>query len=78
MYFIHPSSSLFLNDYRAAERCQLEKRKTINGEDIIWAMEALGFDQYSQLMKIYLHRYKEVNLSPLFLIYIILFLDNQI
>ena len=46
--------------FRAAERCQLEKRKTINGEDIIWAMEALGFDQYSQLMKIYLHRYKEV------------------
>lgn len=45
---------------RASERCQLEKRKTINGEDIIWAMEALGFDQYSQLMKIYLHRYKEV------------------
>ena len=45
---------------RAADRCQQEKRKTINGEDIIWAMEALGFDQYSQLMKIYLQRYKEV------------------
>jgi hypothetical protein len=46
--------------FRAADRCQLEKRKTINGEDIIWAMEALGFDQYSQLMKIYIHRFKEV------------------
>lgn len=41
----------------------MEKRKTINGDDIIWAMEALGFDQYSQLMKIYLHRYKEVYLK---------------
>lgn len=26
----------------------------------MWAFEALGFDQYSHLMKIYLQRYKEV------------------
>ena len=44
----------------AGERCQQEKRKTINGEDIVWAMEALGFDQYGQLMKLYLQKYKEV------------------
>ncbi len=44
----------------AGERCQQEKRKTINGEDIVWAMEALGFDQYAQLMKLYLQKYKEV------------------
>jgi histone H3/H4 len=44
----------------ASDRCQQEKRKTINGEDIIWAMEALGFDQYGQLMKLYLQKYKEV------------------
>lgn len=44
----------------ASDRCQQEKRKTINGEDIVWAMEALGFDQYSQLMKLYLQKYKEV------------------
>jgi len=45
---------------RAGERCHQEKRKTINGEDIVWAMEALGFDQYSQLMKLYLQKYKEI------------------
>lgn len=45
---------------RAADRCHQEKRKTINGEDIIWAMEQLGFDQYANLMKLYLQRYKEV------------------
>ncbi len=44
----------------ACDRCQQEKRKTINGEDIVWAFEALGFDQYSHLMKIYLQRYKDV------------------
>jgi len=45
---------------RAVDRCQQEKRKTVNGEDIVWAFEALGFDQYSHLMKIYLQRYKDV------------------
>lgn len=44
----------------ASDRCQQEKRKTINGEDILWAMESLGFDHYVQLLKIYLHKYKEV------------------
>lgn len=44
----------------ASDRCQQEKRKTINGEDILWAMESLGFDHYVQLLKIYLQKYKDV------------------
>jgi nuclear transcription Y subunit beta len=43
-----------------------EKRKTINGEDIIWAMETLGFENYAHLMKVYLNRYKEVSFLKLF------------
>jgi histone H3/H4 len=43
----------------ASDRCLQEKRKTINGEDILWAMESLGFDNYVQLLKIYLQKYKE-------------------
>lgn len=43
----------------ASDRCQQEKRKTINGEDILWAMESLGFDHYVQLLKIYLQKYKD-------------------
>jgi histone H3/H4 len=57
----HASLSSFCQSFnRASDRCQQEKRKTINGEDIVWAMEALGFDQYGQLMKLYLQKYKEV------------------
>lgn len=49
----------------AAERCQLEKRKTINGEDILFALHALGFDEYGVVMKVYLSKYREVSsLSP--------------
>lgn len=47
----------------AAERCAAEKRKTVNGEDIVWAMEQLGFDQYAHLMKLYLLRFREVRLD---------------
>ena len=37
-----------------------EKRKTINGEDILWAMNALGFDNYVEPLKIYLQKFREV------------------
>lgn len=45
----------------ASDRCHQEKRKTINGEDLLWAMESLGFDNYVQLLKIYLQKYKEAS-----------------
>lgn len=38
----------------------MEKRKTINGEDILFAMSALGFDNYVEPLKIYLQKYREV------------------
>ncbi|ORZ02028.1 nuclear transcription factor Y subunit B-3 [Lobosporangium transversale] len=44
----------------ASDRCQLEKRKTINGEDILWAMQSLGFENYAEALKIYLAKYREV------------------
>lgn len=43
----------------AAERCSQEKRKTINGEDILFAMSNLGFDNYVEPLKIYLQKYRE-------------------
>ena len=43
----------------AAERCSQEKRKTINGEDILFAMATLGFDNYVEPLKIYLQKYRE-------------------
>lgn len=44
----------------ASERCHQEKRKTINGEDILFAMTNLGFDNYIESLKIYLQKYREV------------------
>ena len=43
----------------AAERCSQEKRKTINGEDILFAMSNLGFDNYVEPLKIFLQKYRD-------------------
>lgn len=43
----------------ASDRCQQEKRKTINGEDILFAMNTLGFDNYVEPLKLYLQKYRE-------------------
>jgi nuclear transcription Y subunit beta len=43
----------------ASDKCQREKRKTINGDDILWAMSTLGFDKYIEPLKQYLARYRE-------------------
>ncbi|WVY97471.1 hypothetical protein V8G54_029622 [Vigna mungo] len=38
----------------ASEKCQKEKRKTINGDDLLWAMATLGFEDYIEPLKVYL------------------------
>lgn len=49
----------------ASEKCHQEKRKTVNGEDILFAMTSLGFENYAEALKIYLAKYREVS-STLF------------
>jgi histone H3/H4 len=45
----------------ASEKCVNEKRKTINGDDIIVALSALGFDNYVEPLRLYLHKLREFN-----------------
>uniref|UniRef100_A0A5B7B3Z9 Putative nuclear transcription factor Y subunit B-8 isoform X2 n=1 Tax=Davidia involucrata TaxID=16924 RepID=A0A5B7B3Z9_DAVIN len=44
----------------ASDKCQREKRKTINGDDLLWAMATLGFEDYIDPLKAYLSRYREM------------------
>ncbi|CAG9132808.1 hypothetical protein JYU34_016923 [Plutella xylostella] len=48
----------------ASDRCQVEKRKTINGEDVLFALNTLGFDNYVDPLKLYLKKYRELVLNP--------------
>ena len=41
-----------------------ERRKTINGDDIIWSLGTLGFEEYVEALKIYLKNYREVSFRP--------------
>ncbi|KAL6208457.1 hypothetical protein ACLB2K_019406 [Fragaria x ananassa] len=44
----------------ASDKCHKEKRKTVNGDDICWALSTLGFDDYSEPLKRYLYRFREL------------------
>ncbi|KAH1033112.1 hypothetical protein J1N35_045286 [Gossypium stocksii] len=44
----------------ASDKCRKENRKTVNGDDICWALGALGFDNYADAIVRYLHKYREV------------------
>ncbi|KAL4185708.1 hypothetical protein AMTRI_Chr10g232050 [Amborella trichopoda] len=44
----------------ANDRCQREQRKTITAEDVLWAMNKLGFDDYVEPLNLYLQKYREV------------------
>lgn len=43
----------------ASDKCHKENRKTVNGDDICWALSSLGFDNYAEGMGRYLHKYRE-------------------
>ncbi|XP_052177099.1 nuclear transcription factor Y subunit B-3-like [Diospyros lotus] len=44
----------------ASDKCQREKRKTINGDDLLWAMTTLGFEDYVEPLRVYLQRYRDI------------------
>mmetsp|Transcript_4039 Transcript_4039/g.11891 ORF Transcript_4039/g.11891 Transcript_4039/m.11891 type:complete len:135 (-) Transcript_4039:1384-1788(-) len=61
-----------LHRSEASDRCQTEKRKTINGksrlylskltwagDDIVWAMGQLEFDEYVNPLRAYLTKYRQ-------------------
>ncbi|KAJ8447844.1 hypothetical protein Cgig2_015207 [Carnegiea gigantea] len=43
----------------ASDKCHKENRKTVNGDDICWALSSLGFDNYAEVMARYLHKFRE-------------------
>jgi len=43
----------------ACDKCLGERRKTISGDDILYAMVTLGFEKYVEPLKVYLGRYRE-------------------
>ncbi|KAG0341632.1 Nuclear transcription factor Y subunit B-3 [Podila horticola] len=44
----------------AGQKCQQENRKTVNGDDILFAMKVLGFENYATVLQEYLNKYRDV------------------
>ena len=44
----------------ACEKCMQERRKTINGEDLMHALQTLGFEKYLEGLNLYLKKYREL------------------
>mmetsp|Transcript_31788 Transcript_31788/g.82960 ORF Transcript_31788/g.82960 Transcript_31788/m.82960 type:complete len:146 (-) Transcript_31788:2570-3007(-) len=44
----------------ASEKAQREKRKTITGQDLLWSITTLGFDNYVEPLKQHLHALREL------------------
>ncbi|KAL5541840.1 hypothetical protein UlMin_009550 [Ulmus minor] len=44
----------------ASDKCRKERRKTVNGDDVCWALGALGFDDYAGPLRRYLHKFREI------------------
>ncbi|KAG2611312.1 hypothetical protein PVAP13_4KG139640 [Panicum virgatum] len=44
----------------ANERCHTEHRKTVTAEDLVWAMNRLGFDDYVRPLNAFLQRMREI------------------
>ena len=42
----------------AGVRCLSDKRKTVTGDDIISALNSLGFDSYGEVLSIFLEKYR--------------------
>lgn len=43
----------------ASDKCHKENRKTVNGDDICWALSTLGFDNYAEAIARYLYKYRQ-------------------
>ena len=43
----------------ASDKCQADKRKTINGHDLIIALKQLGFERYLENLELYYKKYED-------------------
>ncbi|KAA8527468.1 hypothetical protein F0562_034817 [Nyssa sinensis] len=48
----------------ASEKCRKERRKTVNGDDVCWALGTLGFDDYAGPVKSFISHHSSCVSNP--------------
>mmetsp|Transcript_24566 Transcript_24566/g.38113 ORF Transcript_24566/g.38113 Transcript_24566/m.38113 type:complete len:80 (+) Transcript_24566:81-320(+) len=43
----------------ACDKCLADKRRTINGNDLLYAMKQLGFERYLENLQLYFEKYQK-------------------
>jgi len=61
----------------AIDRSHSENRKTVNGDDLIYAFSTLGFENYVEPLTLYLHKHRETIKPDRNLVYQDLFLESS-
>ena len=46
----------------ACDKWLSERRKTISGDDLLYAMHTLGFEKYIESLRLYLAKHREANM----------------
>ena len=46
--------------WEACEKCKLDKRKTISGDDVLYALNILGYEKYMQCLNLFVASYREI------------------
>lgn len=68
MDMIQQSATKYINfvTRKAKDRCQSECRKIMNAEDLLWAIEELGFNDYVEPLTTFIQRYRNIEGVDLF------------
>ena len=59
IFFFSTDSLLSITFIYFEDKCVAEKRKTVNGEDLLYGLNMLGFSSYEGPLKIYLDKYRD-------------------
>uniref|UniRef100_A0A3B0N7Y9 Histone-like transcription factor, putative n=1 Tax=Theileria annulata TaxID=5874 RepID=A0A3B0N7Y9_THEAN len=51
---------IFFISSEASDLCNIERRKTLNADDIMLAMNKLGFEHYNKPLRNYHNKWKEI------------------
>ena len=46
--------------WEACEKCKLDKRKTISGDDVLYALNILGYEKYMQCLNLFVASFREI------------------
>ncbi|CAH1452174.1 unnamed protein product [Lactuca virosa] len=64
---VHASCDFITSE--ASDNCRKDERRSLTGDDLLEAMETLGFEDYVKPLEAYLEKYREIEVSKVFFVH---------